>query len=85
MSVDTPAAARLESDPRPHDAPRVPARRLPLAQPLILLLLFTLAMIPRAAWVAYNDREPQGLNDPALYDLLAGRMADGLGYTRPTG
>ncbi|MBI2724271.1 MAG: glycosyltransferase family 39 protein [Chloroflexi bacterium] len=42
-------------------------------------------MIPRAAWVAYNDREPQGLNDPALYDLLAGRMADGLGYTRPTG
>jgi hypothetical protein len=51
----------------------------------LALLMFTMAIIPRAAWVAYNDRPPQGLNDPTLYNLLADIMADGGGYTRPTG
>ncbi len=40
-------------------------------------------MVPRAAWVAYNDRPPQGLNDPVLYNLFAAIMADGGGYMRP--
>jgi 4-amino-4-deoxy-L-arabinose transferase-like glycosyltransferase len=44
-----------------------------------------MAIVPRAAWVAYNDRAPQGLNDPTLYNLLADIMADGGGYSRPTG
>ncbi len=51
----------------------------------LALLMFTIAIIPRAAWVAYNDRPPQGLNDPTLYNLFADIMADGGGYTRPTG
>ena len=51
----------------------------------LALLMFTMAIIPRAAWVAYNDRPPQGLNDPTLYNLFADIMADGGGYTRPTG
>jgi 4-amino-4-deoxy-L-arabinose transferase-like glycosyltransferase len=49
------------------------------------VLLFAFAIVPRAAWVAYNDRPPQGLNDPTLYSLFADIMADGDGYTRPTG
>lgn len=50
---------------------------------LIALALFALAMAPRAAWVAYNNREPQGLNDPALYMLFSEFIADGKGYIRP--
>ena len=37
---------------------------------LFMLALFALAIIPRAAWVAYNDRAPQGLNDPMLLRAL---------------
>lgn len=81
MSIETPAAGRDDSEAR------APARRrsVPWAETLICIALFALAMIPRAAWIAYNDRDPQGLNDPTLYDLFADRIADGDGYTRPTG
>jgi len=37
----------------------------------------------RVAWVSYADRPPQGLNDPSVYYVLAQRIADGDGYTRP--
>ncbi len=50
-----------------------------------MLALFVLAIVPRAAWVAYNDRAPQGLNDPTLYALFGDTIADGHGYIRPTG
>ncbi len=52
---------------------------------LLSIFLFTLAIIPRAAWVAYADRAPQGLNDPTLYNLFGDTIADGHGYVRPTG
>jgi 4-amino-4-deoxy-L-arabinose transferase-like glycosyltransferase len=52
---------------------------------LLCVLVFGMAIVPRAAWIAYNDRPPQGLNDPTLYNLLADIMADGGGYSRPTG
>jgi len=51
----------------------------------LALLMFAIAIIPRAAWVAYNDRPTQGLNDPSTYNFLADIMADGGGYTRPSG
>ena len=81
MSIETPAAGRDESEVR------APARRrsVPWAEALLCIALFALAMVPRAAWIAYNDRDPQGLNDPTLYDLFGDRIADGDGYTRPTG
>ncbi len=84
MSIDTPVVGPGE---RAASAPQVPPprRSLPWAESLICLALFALAMVPRAAWVAYNDRSPQGLNDPTLYTLFGDRIADGLGYTRPTG
>ena len=50
-----------------------------------MLALFALAIVPRAVWVAYNDRAPQGSNDPTLYALFADTIADGHGYIRPTG
>lgn len=52
---------------------------------VLCIALFAVAIIPRAAWVAYNDRAPQGLNDPTLYNFFGDIMADGGGYTRPTG
>ena len=52
---------------------------------ILMLALFVLAIVPRAAWVAYNDRPPRGFNDPLFYSLFSDRMADGDGYTRPTG
>jgi len=52
---------------------------------VLMLALFVLAIVPRAAWVAYNDRAPQGLNDPTLYALFGDTIADGDGYIRPTG
>lgn len=48
-----------------------------------MLAVFALAIIPRTAWIAYNDRAPQGLNDPALYMLFSDFIADGEGYIRP--
>jgi|CXWL01.1.fsa_nt_gi 4-amino-4-deoxy-L-arabinose transferase-like glycosyltransferase len=48
-----------------------------------MVAVFALAIIPRTAWIAYNDRAPQGLNDPALYMLFSDFIADGEGYIRP--
>lgn len=77
MSIDTSASQRAA-------APS--AARSGLRLDLILMLaLFALAIVPRAAWVAYNDRAPQGSNDPTLYALFADTIADGHGYIRPTG
>ncbi len=52
---------------------------------VLLLALFVMAIIPRAAWVSYADRPPKGLNDPSLYVLFGDLIADGDGYVRPTG
>ncbi len=52
---------------------------------LLMLVLFTAAIIPRAAWTAYTDRAPQGLNDPLYYNLASDLIAQGKGYTRFTG
>ena len=84
MSLEAPAATQLEV---PAAAPAARARILTGARLNVALAIavFALAIVPRAAWVAYNDREPQGLNDPTLYNLLADIMADGGGYSRPTG
>jgi len=85
VSIDTPAATRAEAAALRRE--RSQAERLPFiaTQALLCLAVFAAAIIPRAAWVAYNDREPQGLNDPTMYNLLADIMADGGGYSRPTG
>lgn len=50
---------------------------------MLCLVIFAMAIIPRTAWIAYNDRPPQGLNDPALYMLFSDFIADGKGYIRP--
>ncbi|HEY7801723.1 MAG TPA: glycosyltransferase family 39 protein, partial [Dehalococcoidia bacterium] len=87
MSAEVPVPARAEAAPAPTRVVSVRARRLSVARIDIILLiaLFVIAMVPRAAWVAYNDRPPQGLNDPSLYVLFGDLIADGKGYTRPTG
>lgn len=84
MSLEAPAAAQLDvAAAAPAERARIlTGARLTVA---LAVAVFALAIIPRAAWVAYNDREPQGLNDPTLYNLLADIMADGGGYSRPTG
>jgi len=84
VSLDAPAAARIE--PRTSAATRAAPRLASIRLDLVLALaVFAMAIIPRAAWVAYNDRPPQGLNDPVMYNLLSDLMADGDGYIRPTG
>jgi 4-amino-4-deoxy-L-arabinose transferase-like glycosyltransferase len=70
----------------PDAAPAATSRRSTFAPRLDLLLcvlLFAMAIVPRAAWIAYNDRPPKGLNDPALYALFSEFIADGDGYVRP--
>lgn len=88
MSIETPASARMERAGRLDGAIVAPAER-PRAgvrlDLILMLALFVLAIVPRAAWVAYNDRAPQGFNDPIFYALFSDRIADGDGYTRPTG
>ncbi|MEX2245509.1 MAG: phospholipid carrier-dependent glycosyltransferase [Dehalococcoidia bacterium] len=86
MSVEAPAAGKIERTSI-ASYPRAVARRMALARVdvLLALALFAMAMMPRAAWAAYTDRPPQGLNDPSLYGLLSDIMANGDGYTRPTG
>lgn len=84
MSIETPASTRV-ARPTAATLPgdergRFASIRVDL---LICIALFALAIIPRAAWIAYNDRPPQGLNDPALYALFSDLIADGRGYVRP--
>lgn len=87
MSVETPAAARLDrmppATPAPSPAPASQPRRLRRLDIVLALAVFVTAIIPRAAWIAYNDRPPQGLNDPSLYMLFSEFIADGKGYIRP--
>jgi 4-amino-4-deoxy-L-arabinose transferase-like glycosyltransferase len=78
--VRAPAPATAEMRATPLASAR--ALRLDL---ILCVALFAIAMVPRAAWIAYNDRPPQGLNDPLMYNLFADIMADGGGYIRPTG
>ena len=85
MSVETPAAMRIERLAPALDVPAARARAFPRVDLILMLVLFAMAIVPRAAWVAYNDRPPQALNDPTMYDLLSDIMANGDGYTRPTG
>lgn len=90
MSIEegtTSAVARSLPRATPHAAPggvlgALFAARLDI---LLAMAVFALAIAPRAAWIAYSDRPPQGLNDPTMYNFLADIMADGGGYTRPTG
>ncbi|HEY8172162.1 MAG TPA: glycosyltransferase family 39 protein [Dehalococcoidia bacterium] len=85
MSVESPAVTRVEAEAQERAAPAV--RRIALARADIILcvIMFAMAIIPRAAWVAYNDRAPQGLNDPTLYVIYGDLIADGKGYTNFTG
>lgn len=84
MSIETPATTRARQDAPPADPAGGRASFAGLrVEILICVALFVLAIIPRAAWIAYNDRPPQGLNDPALYALFSDLIADGRGYVRP--
>ena len=89
MSIETPAAIPGDVAPPAYAgaAPKARARTLGLARIDVLLAIafFVLAMVPRTAWIEYNDRAPQGLNDPTLYLYFADSIANGTGYTRPTG
>jgi len=84
LSLETPAAT-AERDAPARARPIARAFAVPRIDVVLMLLLFTLAIIPRAAWIAYNDRPPQGLNDPTLYSLFGDTIANGDGYVRPTG
>jgi 4-amino-4-deoxy-L-arabinose transferase-like glycosyltransferase len=88
VSVETRAPSATEPAVAQPDAPPAPRpRRFGFARLdlLLMLVLFTMAIIPRAAWIAYNDRTPQGLNDPFFYSFFSDSIADGHGYTRLTG
>ncbi len=85
MSIDTAASTRVETSSSARAAEQQRSFGVPRLDIILMLLLFTLAIVPRAAWVAYNDRPPQGLNDPTLYALFGDTIADGDGYVRPTG
>ena len=82
MSIDTPAVGtRIEQEVAPARE-RSGLRRLAIARAdvIIAVAMFALALVPRTAWVAYNDREPEGLNDPALYMGFGQALANGEGY-----
>ncbi|MDE3096538.1 MAG: glycosyltransferase family 39 protein [Chloroflexota bacterium] len=85
MSTELPAPARADAAAPavPRAAPRARAFAVPRIDLLLMLALFVMAMLPRAAWVAYNDRPPKGLNDPTEYVYLADVLADGGGYVWP--
>ncbi len=51
----------------------------------IACAIVALSLAFRVTWGVYADREPQGLNDPVLYDMSAHLIAEGKGYTRFTG
>lgn len=48
-----------------------------------LLVVLVMSGAFRMTWDVYADREPQGLNDPTVYYVIAHRIANGDGYTRP--
>ena len=58
---------------------------IPRLDLILMLALFVMAIVPRAAWIAYNDRPPRGFNDPIFYDSFSSSIADGDGYVRFTG
>lgn len=80
MSVEAPAAdSKLqEATADERSVPR--AIVVPWLTIGLCLLLFVAAIVPRAAWVAYNDRTPKGVNDPVLYNLYGESIANGHGY-----
>lgn len=83
MSIEAPASVGAEAQAAPRAVASGRRVAIPRADLVAALFLFTLAIIPRAAWIAYNDRPPQGLNDPSLYGVLSDIMADGHDYRRP--
>ena len=85
MSVDTAArpGAKQPALAQPLSDPVGRRPRLRRNDLLLALAIFVAAIVPRAAWIAYNDRPPQGLNDPSLYMLFSEFIADGKGYIRP--
>jgi hypothetical protein len=85
LSLDSavPSPVELESRaPKARRANTTPFVRLDV---VLMLLLFITAIVPRAAWTAYNDRAPKELNDPFFYNFYGDGIADGNGYTRGTG
>lgn len=50
-----------------------------------LAAIVAIAAALRIAWVLYAAREPQGLHDPLLFNLLGQRIAGGNGYTYAEG
>jgi 4-amino-4-deoxy-L-arabinose transferase-like glycosyltransferase len=85
VSAELPAATRVEGAAVPREAARPSWPASIRTDALLMLLLFTTAIIPRAAWTAYNDRAPRELNDPLFYNLFGDIIAQGNGYTRITG
>lgn len=88
MSADTSAARPIERAPELQIRTRgswLAWMTSVRTDALIMFMLFTAAIIPRAAWTAYNDRAPQELNDPTFYNLFGDIIAQGKGYTRFTG
>jgi len=85
VSAEIPASTRIEGGAAARDAVRSSWLASIRTDALLMLMLFTAAIIPRAAWTAYNDRAPRALNDPLFYNLFGDIMAQGHGYTRLTG
>jgi 4-amino-4-deoxy-L-arabinose transferase-like glycosyltransferase len=50
-----------------------------------LIAVLVLAFVLRAAWALYAARPPVGLHDPSFYLVYGERIADGFGYTLPSG
>ncbi len=80
MSAEIPATSHVDVEAGPRAWPRLRAIAIPRAEILLLVLIFAVAIAPRIAWALYNDRDPQGLNDPVLYTVYADQIADGYGY-----
>jgi 4-amino-4-deoxy-L-arabinose transferase-like glycosyltransferase len=82
VSAELPAVTRIERDAVALDVSWLASIR---TDALLMLMLFIAAIIPRAAWTAYTDRAPRGLDDAVFYNLYGLIIARGHGYTRPTG
>jgi len=87
MSVESTVTGHVERVEQRRAAERtlvasIARVRLDIA---LALLMFAIAMVPRTAWIAYNDRAPAGVNDPALYMIYADLIADGKGYANLDG